>query len=174
MQAILFILNALLTMVVVVFLLRTIMPYSRADFRNAIGQAVLKVTNPLVMPLRKVFKPVGKLDLASVVALVLVQVAGTAIIMLVAGIHLGPVGALIAGLRELLQTILQFYTVAILIYALLSWVAPGTHSPANELLGRICEPLLRPVRRVVPPLGGLDLSALFVLIGLQALQILLH
>lgn len=174
MQAILFILNALLTMVVVVFLLRTIMPYSRADFRNAIGQAVLKVTNPLVMPLRKVLKPVGKLDLASVVALVLVQVAGTSIIMLLAGIHLGPVGTVVAGLRELLQTILQFYTVAIFIYALLSWVAPGTHSPANELLGRICEPLLRPVRRVVPPLGGLDLSALFVLIGLQALQILLH
>jgi YggT family protein len=64
--------------------------------------------------------------------------------------------------------------VAILIYALLSWVAPGTHSPANDLLGRICEPILRPIRRVIPPVGGLDLSALFVLIGLQALQILLR
>jgi YggT family protein len=63
--------------------------------------------------------------------------------------------------------------VSILIYALLSWIAPGTYSPANQLLSRICEPLLAPVRRVVPPIGGLDLSALFVLIALQALQILL-
>jgi YggT family protein len=174
MKAILFILEAMLTLAVIAFLLRTIMPFSRADFRNAIGQAVLKVTNPLVMPLRKVFRPVGKLDVASVVALLLVQLAGTAILTLLAGVHLGFLGTVAMGLRDLVQTILQFYTVAILIYALLSWVAPGTHSPANDLLGRICEPILRPIRRVIPPVGGLDLSALFVLIGLQALQILLR
>jgi YggT family protein len=167
MKAILFILEALLTLAVIAFLLRTIMPFSRADFRNAIGQAVLKVTNPLVMPLRKVFRPVGKLDVASVVALLLVQLAGTAILTLLAGVHLGFLGTVAMGLRDLVQTILQFYTVAILIYALLSWVA-------NDLLGRICEPILRPIRRVIPPVGGLDLSALFVLIGLQALQILLR
>jgi YggT family protein len=79
----------------------------------------------------------------------------------------------VRGLFDLARTILQFYTVAVLVYALLSWVAPGNDSPATRLLGRLCEPLLRPVRRVVPPIGGLDFSALFVLIGLQALQILL-
>jgi len=62
----------------------------------------------------------------------------------------------------------------VLIYALLSWIGPAGHGPAAHLLGRLCEPLLAPVRRIVPPLGGLDLSALFVLIGLQALQILLR
>jgi len=174
MQAILFILQALLTLIVIAFLLRVVMPFSRADFRNAIGQAVLKVTNPLVMPLRKVFKPAGKVDTAAVVALMLVQLVGTTAIHLVAGAPLSPGGIFIVALRDLVQTILQFYTIAILVYALLSWVAPGTHSPANELLGRICEPLLAPVRKVIPPLGALDLSALFVLIGLQALQILIR
>jgi len=70
--------------------------------------------------------------------------------------------------------VLQFYFVVVLLYALLSWVAPGTYSPGAQLLGRLSEPLLRPLRRIVPPIGGLDFSALFVLIGLQALQILLR
>ena len=174
MQALLFILQALLTLLVIAFLLRVIMPFSRADFRNAIGQAVLKITNPVVMPLRKVLKPVGKVDTAAVVALMLVQLVGTTAIRLVAGAPVSPAGIVIVALRDLVQTILQFYTIAILVYALLSWVAPGTHSPANELLGRICEPLLAPVRKIIPPLGALDLSALFVLIGLQALQILIR
>jgi len=78
------------------------------------------------------------------------------------------------GLRGLAYTILQFYTIAVLVQALLSWVAPGTYNPATQLLQRICEPLLAPFRRLIPPLGGLDFSALFVLIGLQALQLLLR
>jgi len=174
MAALLFILDALLTLVVVAFLLRLLMPVVRADFRNPVGQAVLRFTNPLVMPLRKLLPPAGRLDLASVVALLLVQLAKTAVLRLVAGGGLAPGPVLLRGLHDLAGTVLQFYFVAVLVYALLSWVAPGSYSAGAQLLGRLCEPLLRPLRRVVPPIGGLDLSALFVLIGLQALQILLR
>jgi len=173
MQALLFILDTLITLVVIAFLLRVLMPLIRADFRNPIGQAVMQVTNPLVMPLRRILPPAGRVDLASVAALVIVQLAGTLLLRVASGHGFDPGGVLLQGFFGLLRTILQFYTIAILVYALLSWIAPGTYSPANQLLGRICEPLLAPVRRVIPPLGGLDLSALFVLIGLQALQILL-
>jgi YggT family protein len=112
-------------------------------------------------------------DTASIAALVLVQLVGTLLLLLVAGAGLSVESVVVRAVLSLLRTVLDFYFVAILIYALLSWVAPGTHSPANQLLGRLCEPLLAPVRRLVPPIGGLDLSALFVLIGLQALKILL-
>ena len=173
MQALLFILETLITLVVIAFLLRVLMPLIRADFRNPIGQAVMQVTNPLVMPLRRVLPPAGRVDLASVAALVIVQLAGTLLLRVVSGHGFDLGGVLLQGSFGLLRTILQFYTIAIIVYALLSWIAPGTYSPANQLLSRICEPLLAPVRRVIPPLGGLDLSALFVLIGLQALQILL-
>jgi YggT family protein len=74
---------------------------------------------------------------------------------------------------SLITTVLQFYTFALLLHVLLSWVAPSTYSPAAALLSNLCEPLLRPVRRILPPLGGIDLSALFVIIGLQALYIAL-
>jgi YggT family protein len=109
-----------------------------------------------------------------VLALLIVQIAGTALLRLIAGATFSPLNVLIAGLYELAGTILQFYFVAILIYALLSWFSPSGYNPAHQILARICEPLLAPVRRVIPPLGGLDFSALFVLIALQALQILLR
>jgi YggT family protein len=173
MQALLFILDTLITLVVIAFLLRVLMPLIRADFRNPIGQAVMQVTNPLVMPLRRILPPAGRVDLASVAALAIVQLAGTLLLRVVSGSGFDPGSVLLHGFLGLLRTVLQFYTIAVIVYALLSWIAPGTYSPANQLLARICEPLLAPVRRVIPPLGGLDLSALFVLIGLQALQILL-
>jgi len=174
MTAILFVLNALLTLVVIAFLLRVVMPLVRADFRSPLGQAVLRFTDPLVKPLRRILQPVGKVDVASIVALLAVQFAGSALIRLVAGggFLLGPI--LVDGLRGLAYTILQFYTIAVLVQALLSWVAPGTYNPATQLLQRICEPLLAPFQRLIPPIGGLDFSALFVLIGLQALQLLLR
>jgi YggT family protein len=175
MRALLYVLDALFTLVLVAFLLRVILPLVDAGFRNPIGQAVLKVTDPLVLPLRRLFKPVGRLDIAAVVALVLVQVLATALLL-----GLGGVGALalpvvvVQALRSLLDLALQFYTVALLIHVVLSWVAPDVHNPATQLLARVCEPLLKPVRRLLPPLGGLDLSPLLVLIALQALRILLN
>jgi len=174
MQALHFILTALFTLFVIAFLLRVLLPLVRADFRNPFGEAVLKVTNPLVLPLRKFMPPGKRLDPSSVVALLIVQFAGTALLRVVAGGHLGLESILLGGLRGLLQTVLQFYFFAVLLYALLSWFAGAAYNPAAQILGKLVEPLLMPIRRVVPPLGGLDLSAVFLLIALQALQILLR
>jgi YggT family protein len=174
MQALLFIFDALFTLLVIAFLLRVLMPLVRADFRNPFGDAVLKVTNPLVLPLRK-FLPHGKrVDPSTLVALLIVQFAGTALLRAVAGGGFQLESILLNGLYDLLHRVLQFYFFAVLLYALLSWFAGAAYSPAAQILGRLVEPLLTPIRRVVPPLGGLDLSALFLLIALQALQILLR
>jgi YggT family protein len=174
MQALLFILNALFTLVVVAFLLRVIMPLVRADFRNPFGEAVLKVTNPLVLPLRRVLPPARRFDPASIVALLLVQFAKTAVLMLVAGVGFHLATVLVGGTLGLAVLVVQFYFYAVLVYALMSWFAGAAYNPAGQVLARICEPLLAPIRRVVPPIGGLDLSALFLLIGLQALLMLLR
>jgi len=82
--------------------------------------------------------------------------------------------ACFAALRMLAQTVLSLFSVALLAYVVLSWIAPGAYSPATRLLGALCEPLLRPVRRIIPPIAGLDLAPVFVLIGLQALQLVLR
>ncbi len=175
MDALIFIVRALLQIVIVVFLLRVLLPLARADSRNQLSQAVIRLTNPLVLPLRRVVPPIGKVDTASIVALLLVQLAATGTLWLLMAYPglLGTGPFLRVALFSLIGTILLFYTYALFLYILLSWVAPGTYSPAASLLQSLCEPLLRPVRRVIPPIAGIDLSALFVIIGLQALYILI-
>lgn len=174
MEAIRYIISALLWLLFFAFLLRVILQFVRADFRNPISQAVLRVTNPVVLPLRRVIPPVGKVDLASIIALLLVQLAAVCIELWMRGVALPAVPQLLAlmGL-DLARKVIQFYFVALIIYAVLSWVAPGAYSPASALLDRICAPLISPVRRVIPPIGGLDLSVLFVMILLGALLRLL-
>jgi YggT family protein len=174
MDAIIFIVRTLLqVLLVTVFLLRVLLPLSRSDPRNQLSQAVIRLTNPLVLPLRRLLPPIGRVDTASLAALLIVQVAATATLWLLGAYPFVSNGAqfMYVVLLNLLATVLQFYTFALLIYVLLSWVAPGTYSPAAALLSSLCEPVLRPVRRLIPPLAGIDFSALFVIIGLQALYI---
>ena len=173
-DALYFVLNTLLTLVVVVFLLRVLMPLVRADFRNPVGEAVLKITNPLVLPLRRVIRPGRRVDVASIVALLIVHFAKTIVLLLVRGAVLRPDTVLVAGLFGLVILVIQFFFYAVLIYAIMSWFGGASYSPVGQVLGRLVEPLLAPFRRIIPPIGGLDLSALFLMIALQALLILLR
>jgi YggT family protein len=173
MRALTFVIGALLQLVVTVFLLRVLLPLARADSRNQLSQAVIRLTNRVVLPLRKMLPPMGKLDTASFVALVLVQLIATGILWSLRQYPwvLTPPQFFLVALGSLLGTVLMFYTFAMVLYVLLSWIAPGTYSPASALVSSLCEPLLAPVRRVIPALGGIDFSALFVIIALQALYI---
>jgi YggT family protein len=174
MEAIIFIVRTLLqVLLVTVFLLRVLLPLVRADTRNQLTQAVYRLTNPLVLPLRRVIPPVGKFDLASLVALILVQAATLYVLWLLSTFQItfSPSLFLREVFMSLLRTLITFYIFAVFLYALLSLIAPGVYSPASSLLESLCEPLLRPVRRTIPPIGGFDLSPLFVIIGLQALSI---
>lgn len=175
MDAIIFIADSLLTLAVYAFLLRLLLQLSRADFRNPLAQAVLKLTDWFVMPARKVLPPVGRVDTASVVAVLLAQVAATGVVFMLATGIVMPGGALLwSALRAAANAVINLYTFAIIVYALLSFVAPGTYSPAVGLLTSLCEPLLRPVRQILPVAGGLDFSPLLVIIALQALKILIR
>lgn len=177
MDALIFIVRTILqVLLVTVFLLRVLFPLVRADSRNQLSQAVIRLTNPLVLPLRRILPPVRKVDTASIVALLIVQSAATATLWLLGAYPwvYNPTQFTVEVLRNLVGTVLQFYTFAMFLLILLSWVAPGTYSPAAALLSSICEPLLRPVRRVIPAVAGLDLSALFLIIALQALYILVR
>jgi YggT family protein len=176
MDAVIFIVRTLLqVLLVTVFLLRVLLPLVRADSRNQLSQAVIRMTNPLVLPLRRVLPPMGKFDTASLVALLIVQIAATATLWLL-GAYQGvftPAQFFRVALLDLILVVLHFYFFVLLLYVLLSWVAPNTYSPGAALVSSLCEPLLRPIRRIIPPLGGMDLSALFLMIGLQALVILI-
>jgi YggT family protein len=174
MNALIFIIQTLLSLTVFVFLLRLLLQWTRADFRNQIAQAVVRITNPIILPLRRVLPPIGKVDTASVVAVILIAAIEEAILLSLQGIPLG-LGAnwLRAVLFRIIGITLMTYLYAIVIYSLLSMVAPGGYSPAQALLTTLCEPVLRPFRRIIPPVGGLDLSPLWATIILIAVLMLI-
>lgn len=174
MDALVFLVDSLLTFLVYAFLLRVLLQLLRADFRNPLAQAVLTLTNWLVMPLRRLLPPVGRFDTASFVALLVVQFAATLVLFRLRTGALYPFVPLAAeALRALALSILLLYTVLIFVYALLSFIAQGVRSPATALLSALCEPVLGPLRRVLPVLGGIDFSPLVAIVGLQALRILI-
>lgn len=175
MNALYFLVDTLLTLYLYVLILRFVMQLTRADFRNQVAHAVLVATNPVVMPLRKIFPPVGKVDSASVLAIILMAAITVGVLTLIrAGVVLDPISWLVATALMLVRSFIMFFMGAIFIYALLSWVVPAGYNPAMALLSTIVEPVLRPFRRLIPPIGALDLSALWAILALGVLLRLLH
>ena len=174
MSALIFIVRTLLSLALFVVLARLLLQWARADFRNPIAQAIVRLTNPLILPLRRILPPVGKVDTASVVAVVLVAVIKVGILLALQGygspgVHLWVQSVAV----ELVQALLSTYFYAILLYALLSLIAPGGYSPLQSVLASVCEPVLRPFRRLIPPIAGIDLSPLWAVIAIQAILLLL-
>ena len=173
-SALIFILRTLFDLYVLVFVLRLLMQWVRVDTRNPFVQFILRVTNPLVMPLRRLLPPVGRLDSATLMALLGLQMLGTVLITQLACIgRPGMVPILLLTVLGVARLILTVYFWTVIIYTVLSWVSAGGYNPAAALVSALAEPLLKPVRRVIPLIGGLDLSPIFVLIGLQALMMVL-
>lgn len=173
MEAIRFIVDSLLQLFILAFVLRFLLQLVRANFYNPISQAILRITDPLVVPARRVIPGWKGLDIATLVVILLLELAATQVLFGLYGMGFVGIGPLFAAaIVKLVRTVIQVYFFALLIYALLSWLGPQGHHPAVGLLSSLCEPLLRPVRRIIPPIGGLDLSVLFLLLGLQALLLL--
>ncbi|WP_290536831.1 MULTISPECIES: YggT family protein [Alcanivorax] len=173
--ALFFLLDFAFSAYIFIVLTRFVLQLARADFYNPISQFVLKATNPLLKPMRRVIPGYGGLDIASLVLVVVLIILKTVILLSiqVGGLPSGIGGALVIhALRELASLILNYVFWTVLIRVLLSWVAPDPYSPVVRVIVQITEPIMAPVRKLLPPMGGFDLSPLFVLLGIQLLQIL--
>ncbi len=174
-QALAFLVNTLFYLFILALMLRFLLQLVRADFYNPFSQALVKITNPILVPLRRLIPGYRGWDFAALVAMYLLQVIALVLVYtLIKGVSLSPATLLIYGALRLLDLLLSVYFFSILLQAVLSWVSPGSYNPLTSLLWRLNEPLLRPVRRVLPPLGGLDLSPLIVLLVIQFIRILLN
>lgn len=171
-QALIFAITAIAQLFLLVLLLRLWLPWLRADFRNPIAQGVLKLTSPLVIPVRRVIPPLGRLDTATVLIAFAFQCIVIVVISLIIGGPMPPAGLIaFAALMALIVLSIRLFLFAILISVILSWVAPGGYNPAIEFVRTIAEPVLRPFRRFLPPMGGFDISPVFAMIGLMTLTI---
>ncbi|MEZ5570549.1 MAG: YggT family protein [Halioglobus sp.] len=170
-----YLIQTLLSLFLVAMLLRFLLQLVRADFYNPISQFIVKITNPLVVPVRKIVPGYGKLDFASLLLAVILQILGiAAIFMINVGALPSPVLLLLGGLLGVAALLVQIYFFALLAMIILSWVAQGSHHPAIFLLYQITEPVMAPVRKILPPMGGLDFSPILVFVLINVVQIMLQ
>lgn len=160
---------------ILAMLLRFLLQAVRADFYNPISQSLVKVTNPLVIPLRKILPGYGGLDLASLLLALILQILMVTLLVLIqTGAMLAPLPLLLVGVLGLASYLLKIYFFALLAMIVLSWIAPGGNHPALYLLHQITEPVMAPFRKVLPSMGGLDFSPILVFIIINVLQIVLR
>jgi YggT family protein len=175
MDAARYIVDTLLWLLTLAFVLRLLFQLVRADFRDPMADAIVRLTNWLILPLRRVLPPIAKIDTATVVAVLAIACART---MALLALNRFGGGDWIVFMRitivDLIDMVLRVYLFALLIYWLTSFISPGGYAPGVRLLGQLCEPVLKPVRRLIPPIGQVDFSVLWVSIAIGALLILLR
>lgn len=147
-----------------IFTLRVLLQWVGANFNNPICQALYRLTNPVLMPLRRVLKPWRRLDLAGALVVFIIQLLKVWLLLALGGVMAGIGAILVLGVAETLSMLLVMYLVFILIRSILSWVGPSPRHPAVPLLIQLTEPVLRPFRRLLPAMGGFDLSPLLALL----------
>ncbi|MEQ8800139.1 MAG: YggT family protein [Phycisphaerales bacterium] len=174
-NALMFLVDTLFALYIIVLLLRMLLQIARADFHNPISQFVWQVTNPPVGVLARVIPRWRNIDLAALVLAVLLCAINIQVDIWLypEAIAAQPVAIAWWALLKTMVMVCNLFTFTILIQALASWLTPGHHTPATAVLWSVNEPLLRPVRQYVPPIGGLDISPLVVIIGLQVISRLL-
>jgi YggT family protein len=170
-----YLIQTLLSLYLLAMLLRFLLQLARADFYNPICQFLVKVTNPLVIPLRRVIPGFAGLDMASLVLALLLQLAGIVALLLINGLGLPNILLLLAwSALGVVSLLVNIYFFALLAMIILSWIAPGSRNPAVFLLFQITEPVMAPFRKVLPAMGGMDFSPILVFILINVIQIALR
>lgn len=169
-----FLISTLFSLYILAVMLRFLLGMVRADFYNPISQFLVKITNPLLVPLRKIIPGAGKIDVAAIILMVVLQLIMLAIIVALRGVTPPLLTLLLAAIGELVILAINIFLFAIIVQVIISWVNPGSYNPVNGLLNSLTSPVMRPIQRLLPPMSGIDLSPLFALIGLQVLKMLIQ
>lgn len=164
-----FLIQTLFGLYILVIMLRFLLQWVKADFYNPLSQFVVKVTNPPLLPLRKIIPGLFNLDMAALVLALALQIVEYLLIGQMTGQSVSFIALILLSLLALVKLVLYIFLVSIIIEAVFSWINPGSYNPMIAVIHQLNAPLLRPARRLIPPVGGMDLSPLAVLIVLQLL-----
>jgi YggT family protein len=168
-----FLIGTLLDLYVTALLLRLLLQWVRADFYNPVCQFLVQITNPVVVPLRRVIPPIRRLDTATVVIIMALEAVSVWVAARLANQPLEPVSLLVLAVSKILATVLLTYFFLIIAAVILSWVGASMRHPVVPIVYQLTEPVLKPFRRVIPPIAGIDLSPLFALIVIRFLLLLI-
>ncbi len=165
-NATVFLVDLLFGLYIIAVMLRFFLQIVRADFYNPLCQAIVTVTNPPLRPMRRYIPAVGNIDSASILLMLSLQLLSAFLVFLLLGYSPNIAGLLVSAIAELISKAIYLFMIAIFVQIVLSWVAPGTYNPVVGVIDSITTPLLRPAQRLLPPMGGLDLSPMLVIVGL--------
>ncbi|MEM6484949.1 MAG: YggT family protein [Pseudomonadota bacterium] len=167
--------QTVLGLYMLIMVMRFVLQLVMADFYNPISQFLVKATNPIVLPLRKFLPARGRFDAASLVLAILLQVITIVVLLAMLGYSPPSVSKLLAwSVVGIVGLLLKIYFFALLGSIILSWVAPGSSNPAAYLLYQITEPIMAPVRSLLPAMGGIDFSPILLFILINILEIVLR
>ena len=173
-QALYFIVKTLAQLYLLLLLLRFWLPIMRADFRNPIAQGILRITSPLVIPVRRFVAPIGRLDTSTILVAYILEFLLVVLLLAIRGLRVETLPIAITAILELAILSLNLFFFVILLKIILSWVAPQNYNPMTVLLNTMAEPVLRQFRRIVPAVGGFDISPIFAIVLLKAAEIVLQ
>jgi YggT family protein len=172
MEAINYLLKFAFDALLMILILRVWLQVVRADFYNPLSQFIVKVSNPLVIPLRRIIPGFGGIDIPTIILAYVIAVLTFIIIPLLNGGPVDVVSALYFGLIHLIKQAGMLLFIIMLVMALMSWVVQG-YNPTQMIFHQLTEPFLKPIRRIIPSIGGLDLSVLVAFLLLNVVNILL-
>ena len=165
----------LFSFLIIFVMLRFLLAWVRADFYNPLSQAIVSVTNPVLVPLRRVIPAIGRIDTAAILLMVVLQFIEITLIQLILGRPTPWLAIFLATLFQLVRLGIWVFIAAIFIQVIMSWVSPGSRNPAASLAWSLTEPLMRPLRRLIPPIGMIDITPMIaILILFIALRVLDH
>jgi YggT family protein len=168
-----FLITTLISLYILAIMLRFLLGMVRADFYNPVSQFLVRITNPLLVPMRKVLPGIGKLDTSAIVLMLLLQMLSVFIMLTLRGANVPVLMLPVYAVGELVLLLINVFLVAIVVQVVVSWVNPGTYNAVNSLLYSLTSPLLKPIQRILPSMSGIDLAPLFAIIGLQVLRMLI-
>jgi YggT family protein len=179
------VINTLFDLYILLVLLRFLLQMLRADFYNPVSQFIVKLTNLPLKIFRRVIPSIGRQDAAAIV-LCLVLIYGKFLLLRLLSIPAVQIGGVMAPLTgvsyagllvfciaDLIALIITVFLVAVIIQVILSWINPGQYNPVIGLVHKLSDPVLKPIRRLIPSLGGLDLSPLFATLALLVAKMLI-
>lgn len=174
-EIVVYLIQTLLSLFLLAVLLRFLLQLVRADFYNPISQFLAKVTNPIILPLRKIIPSYASLDLSSLLVALLLQLAGIVTVLFLNGIAIPAIPQLLVwSALGIIGLLVNIYFFALLAMIILSWIAPSSKNAAVFLLYQITEPVMAPLRKIIPSMGGLDFSPILVFIVINVIQIALR